>query len=124
MKSLGLQFHVRVKNRMADVEIEMNAMVFRFNGPLSVPGPGTEFSVVPDAYDGTLVYFPSTKVLNFELTASSIDADGGYHTVDTISGALVPDAANLAKIVRERLSEEFPLIGPAIYQSLRRYFNE
>jgi hypothetical protein len=92
-------------------------MKFYFEGPISME------HFAPTVYDGNLVYFHASKVVNFELTKTE-ERENGLLDVKEITGALVPDVAEAIKTIETAIRGEFPIIGPALIMGLRKKFND
>jgi len=116
MKEIHLTLTAIVANRVAKVTVETGGMMFYLTGPVSIVEP-TE-----TLYDGQIVYFPLTKTMSFEFTRKVYQ--DGQLLVQSVSGSLLPNAEAAANEVHKALHREFPIIGPAIMLSLRRFFNE
>jgi len=114
MKELHINITAEIENRIAKVRVVTGDFVFPFEGPAT-------FTAEPTLFRATVVYFPASKTVTYELTRYAIKETGVVLEYET-SGTLVPDSDKISATVERAIRRQFPLIYPALLSTLRSFF--
>jgi hypothetical protein len=113
MKEIHAVITAEIEDRHAKVKVASGNFVFSFDGAVSYTGEPVLFSC-------TLVYFPSSKTVSYELTEHAIRGHGVVLLRET-SGSLVPSAYSIME-AEKQIRKSFPLYYPAIFTLIKSAF--